>query len=71
MKHSQVLTHFLFIDDIHQHALDDATRENWEKYGNPDGPQAMSVGIALPSWLIRKDNTFIGIPSLPHKKRIY
>jgi preprotein translocase subunit Sec63 len=39
---------------------DPAVREKWEKYGNPDGPQAVTVGIALPSWLVNQDNsTFV------------
>ena len=32
-------------------------KENWEKYGNPDGPQAASFGIALPSWIVDKRNS--------------
>ena len=35
---------------------DDATRENYEKYGNPDGYHGTSVTIGLPSWLTNKDN---------------
>ena len=27
-------------------------RENWEKYGNPDGPTSQTYGIALPSWMV-------------------
>ena len=33
------------------------SRENWEKWGNPDGPQAASFGIALPSWIVEKNNS--------------
>ena len=36
---------------------DEESRENWEKYGNPDGPQAASFGIALPSWIVEKQNS--------------
>jgi len=36
---------------------DDESRENWEKYGNPDGPQAASFGIALPAWIVEKQNS--------------
>lgn len=36
---------------------DDEARKNWEKYGNPDGPGAMSFGIALPSWIVEKKNS--------------
>lgn len=41
--------------------IDEIARANWEKYGNPDGPQAMSIGIALPSWLVKKDNSAVGM----------
>ena len=38
---------------------DDVARENWEKYGNPDGPQAATFGIALPSWIVSEDNSIL------------
>jgi translocation protein SEC63 len=34
-------------------------KENWEKYGNPDGPKAATFGIALPSWIVDKDNSLL------------
>jgi translocation protein SEC63 len=38
-------------------ALTDATaKENYEKYGNPDGKQSLEVSIGLPSWLLDSDN---------------
>ena len=36
---------------------DEVSRENWRTYGNPDGPQAISFGIALPSWIVEKQNS--------------
>ncbi|KAF8366330.1 dnj-29 [Pristionchus pacificus] len=39
----------------YQALTDDASRENWEKYGNPDGPTATQFGIALPKWLVSKE----------------
>ena len=42
---------------LHSSLTDDVSRENWEKYGNPDGPQAASFGIALPSWIVEKQNS--------------
>ncbi|XP_003742707.1 translocation protein SEC63 homolog [Galendromus occidentalis] len=33
------------------------SRKNWETYGDPDGPGAMSFGIALPSWIVEKENS--------------
>jgi translocation protein SEC63 len=34
---------------------DDVARENYEKYGHPDGPQALNLGVALPEWLLKND----------------
>ncbi len=31
-------------------------KENWRKYGNPDGRQTMEVSIGLPTFLLDKDN---------------
>ena len=39
--------------------LDPDTKEKWEKYGNPDGPQAFTMGIALPAWLVQKDKMYM------------
>ena len=39
---------------------EEVSRANWLKYGNPDGPRPYSVGIGLPSWLVRKDNHLVG-----------
>ena len=36
---------------------DDVARENWEKYGNPDGPGVTEFGIALPVWLVQGNNS--------------
>jgi preprotein translocase subunit Sec63 len=53
----------LLLDEIYlglsayQALTDDEARRNWEKYGNPDGPGAMSFGIALPSWIVEKENS--------------
>lgn len=33
----------------------EASRENYIKYGHPDGRQAMSMGIALPEWVFARD----------------
>lgn len=35
---------------------DDTARENFQKYGNPDGPGSYNVGIALPRVLLDKEN---------------
>lgn len=48
---------FLLITKAHAALTDEAARKNWEEYGNPDGPGAMSFGIALPSWIVEKENS--------------
>jgi Preprotein translocase subunit Sec63 len=41
----------------HERRLTDETiRKNWELYGHPDGRQEMSMGIALPHWIIEGKN---------------
>ncbi|XP_018907486.1 translocation protein SEC63 homolog isoform X2 [Bemisia tabaci] len=48
---------FMKLTKAYQALTDDESRRNWEKYGNPDGPGAMSFGIALPSWIVEKENS--------------
>ncbi|XP_017776531.1 PREDICTED: translocation protein SEC63 homolog [Nicrophorus vespilloides] len=48
---------FMRLSKAYQALTDDEARKNWEKYGNPDGPGAMSFGIALPSWIVEKKNS--------------
>ncbi|KAI1722542.1 dnaJ domain-containing protein [Ditylenchus destructor] len=31
---------------------DEETRQNWKLHGNPDGPRAITFGIALPKWIV-------------------
>lgn len=48
---------FMKLTKAHQALTDEEGRKNWERYGNPDGPGAMSFGIALPSWIVEKQNS--------------
>lgn len=48
---------FVKLTKAYKALTDDEARKNWEKYGNPDGPGAMSFGIALPSWIVEKENS--------------
>ena len=34
---------------------DEAARENYEKYGHPDGQQSSRMNIALPEWMFSRD----------------
>merc|ERR1719446_1731729 len=47
---------FIKISKAYNVLTDDASRENYEKYGNADGYHGTSVTIGLPSWLTNKDN---------------
>ncbi|XP_076676846.1 translocation protein Sec63 [Andrena cerasifolii] len=57
---------FMKLTKAYQALTDDEARKNWEKYGNPDGPGTMSFGIALPSWIVEKENSVwvLGLYSL-------
>ena len=35
---------------------DETIRKNWELYGHPDGRQEVSMGIALPKWVVESGN---------------
>ncbi len=35
---------------------DETIRKNWEMYGHPDGRQEVSMGIALPKWIVESGN---------------
>lgn len=48
---------FVKITKAYAALTDETAKENWEKYGNPDGPGATSFGIALPSWIVEKENS--------------
>ncbi|CDK27358.1 unnamed protein product [Kuraishia capsulata CBS 1993] len=45
-------TKFVRINKAYKALTDEVTRANYLKYGHPDGPQAVSHGIALPQILI-------------------
>merc|ERR1719326_791432 len=47
---------FIKVAKAYEVLTDDTARENYEKYGNPNGPRHASVTIGLPSWLTNKDN---------------
>ena len=47
---------FMQIRKAYQALTDEVAMENYKKYGNPDGPSSYQVGIALPSFLLKKKN---------------
>ncbi|XP_064483455.1 translocation protein SEC63 homolog [Ornithodoros turicata] len=48
---------FMMIAKAYAALTDEESRKNWETYGNPDGPGATTFGIALPSWIVEKENS--------------
>mmetsp|Transcript_46688 Transcript_46688/g.108814 ORF Transcript_46688/g.108814 Transcript_46688/m.108814 type:complete len:671 (+) Transcript_46688:80-2092(+) len=50
---------FIQITKAYNALTDEGARRNYEKYGNPDGPQGTKIGIGLPIFLIEKDNHLI------------
>merc|ERR1719401_2535264 len=49
-------TQFIKITKAYAALTDETAKRNYEKYGNPDGPQTTKVGIGLPRFLSEKDN---------------
>jgi translocation protein SEC63 len=47
---------FMMIAKAYEALTDPTAKENYEKYGNPDGKQSLEVSIGLPSWLLDTDN---------------
>ncbi|KAL8039674.1 hypothetical protein ABFX02_10G051500 [Erythranthe guttata] len=50
-----------FISKAYQALTDPISRENFEKYGHPDGRQGLQMGIALPQFLLNSDGASGGI----------
>jgi len=50
---------FIQITKAYTALTDETAKRNYEKYGNPDGPQTTKVGIGLPAFLLEKENHLI------------
>ncbi|KAL9275066.1 DnaJ protein ERDJ2A-like protein [Drosera capensis] len=50
-----------YIAKAYQALTDPVSRENFEKYGHPDGRQGFQIGIALPQFLLNINGTSSGI----------
>ncbi|EPS60927.1 heat shock protein binding protein, partial [Genlisea aurea] len=50
-----------YISKAYQALTDPVSRENYEKYGHPDGRQGLRMGIALPQFLLNIDGASGGI----------
>lgn len=47
---------FIMITKAYSALTDEVAKRNYEKYGNPDGPQTSKMGIGLPGFLLEKEN---------------
>eukprot|EP00523_Entomoneis_sp_CCMP467_P004026 CAMPEP_0168748074 /NCGR_PEP_ID=MMETSP0724-20121128/15988_1 /TAXON_ID=265536 /ORGANISM="Amphiprora sp., Strain CCMP467" /LENGTH=643 /DNA_ID=CAMNT_0008795891 /DNA_START=209 /DNA_END=2140 /DNA_ORIENTATION=+ len=47
---------FVMVSKAYEALTDETARENYEKFGNPDGQQNMQVSIGLPAFLLDSDN---------------
>uniref|UniRef100_A0A667XJV9 Translocation protein SEC63 homolog n=1 Tax=Myripristis murdjan TaxID=586833 RepID=A0A667XJV9_9TELE len=50
---------FMRIAKAYAALTNEQSRQNWEMYGNPDGPGATSFGIALPAWIVDQKNSML------------
>ncbi|EMD31768.1 hypothetical protein CERSUDRAFT_119351 [Gelatoporia subvermispora B] len=69
---------FVSITKAYKSLTDETIRKNWELYGHPDGRQEVSMGIALPKWIVERSNNIwvlgayglifgLGLPALVGK----
>jgi translocation protein SEC63 len=49
-------SHFVNLTKAYKALTDETIRKNFELYGHPDGRQEMSMGIALPAWVVEGHN---------------
>lgn len=52
---------FLQVTRAHQALTDEISRENYKKFGNPDGPGPMKIAIGLPYFLMKKENQIVSL----------
>ncbi|KAF8554965.1 translocation protein sec63 [Imleria badia] len=52
----QISNRFVEITKAYKSLTDETIRRNYELYGHPDGRQEVSMGIALPSWIVEGKN---------------
>ena len=54
----EVESYFVEITKAYKSLTDPVIRENWEVHGHPDGRQEVSMGIAIPKWVVEGKNKF-------------
>lgn len=54
----QVEAYFVDLTKAYKSLTDETIRKNLELYGHPDGRQEVSMGIAIPKWVVEGKNKF-------------
>jgi translocation protein SEC63 len=47
---------FMMVSKAYEALTNEQSRDNWEKFGNPDGKQSLEVSIGLPDFLLDTEN---------------
>ncbi|EDV24609.1 uncharacterized protein TRIADDRAFT_56581 [Trichoplax adhaerens] len=50
---------FIMISRAYKALANEESRKMWEEFGDPDGPREIKFGIALPSWIVEKNNSWM------------
>lgn len=53
----EIDAHYIELTKAYKSLTDETIRKNLELYGHPDGRQEMSLGIALPTWIVDSQNS--------------
>lgn len=56
---AEIESHYIEITKAYKALTDETIRKNYEEYGHPDGKQEMSMGIALPTWIVESKNNWL------------
>lgn len=51
--------HFIELTKAYKSLTDETIRRNYELYGHPDGRQEVSMGIAIPKWVVEGQHKFL------------
>jgi translocation protein SEC63 len=52
----QAKAKFILLTKAYESLTDEISKENFRKYGNPDGPESMRLAVGLPSFVLNKKN---------------
>jgi translocation protein SEC63 len=56
LNNMQAKAKFILLTKAYESLTDEISKENFRKYGNPDGPESMRLAVGLPSFVLNKKN---------------